>query len=127
MGSLGAPYQLINNANTQTLGQIADQFLPAKTTALAGLGNPQRFFTALQKQGIACKCIGLPDHTHYTPEFFAGISAQCILITEKDAVKCASISDERIWVVPLNLELPNNLLDWVQSILHRPDPHRYTL
>jgi tetraacyldisaccharide 4'-kinase len=127
VGSLGVPYQLINNTNTQTLAQIADQFLPAKITTVAGLGNPQRFFTALQKQGISGKCIGLPDHAQYTPEFFAGISAPCILITEKDAVKCASMSDERIWVVPFNLELPDNLLDWVQSILQRPDPYRYTL
>ena len=127
LGSLGTPYQLINHANTQTLAQLANQFLPAKMTAVAGLGNPQRFFTALQKQGISGKCISLPDHAQYTPEFFAGISAPCILITEKDAVKCASMSDERIWVVPFNLELPDNLLDWVQSILQRPDPHRYTL
>ena len=127
IGSLGAPYQLINNANTQTLAHMRDQFLPAEITAVAGIGNPQRFFTALQKQGITGKRIGLPDHAHYTPEFFAGISAQCILITEKDAVKCTSVSDERIWVVPLNLELPDHLLDWVQSILERPDPYCYTL
>ena len=126
-GTLGTPYQLINSANTQTFTQISEQFLPAQITAVAALGNPKRFFNALQKQGIAGKSISLPDHASYTPEFFNGIEAQCILITEKDAVKCASINDERIWVVPMSLNLPDNLVDWVQSILQRPDPHRYNL
>jgi len=127
LGTLGSPYQLIDSDNTQTLAHIADQFLPAKITAVAALGNPQRFFNALQKQGIAGKWIALPDHASYTPEFFSGIKAQCILITEKDAVKCTGITDERIWVVPLTLNLPDNLIDWMQSILQRPDPHRYNL
>jgi tetraacyldisaccharide 4'-kinase len=125
--TLGTPYQLINSANTQTFTQISEQFLPAQITAVAALGNPKRFFNALQKQGVTGKSISLPDHASYTPEFFNGIEAQCILITEKDAVKCAAISDPRIWVVPMSLNLPDNLVDWVQSILQRPDPHRYNL
>ena len=127
IGTFGTPYQLIHSANTQTLAQIAEQFLPAKIVSVAALGNPQRFFNALQKLGITGKWIALPDHASYSPEFFSGISAQCILITEKDAVKCAGITDERIWVVPFNLNLPDNLVDWMQSILQRPDPHRYNL
>ena len=124
---LGAAYQLINPNNHQTLSQIADTYLPNKITAVAALGNPQRFFDDLLQQGIAGKCIPLPDHATYTPEFFEKLNAQCILITEKDAVKCAAIHDERIWVVPLSLSLPDNLAEWLQSILQRPDPYRYNL
>ena len=125
--SLGKAYQLINPGNTQSLTQIADSSLPNKITAVAALGNPQRFFDDLLKQGIAGKCIPLPDHASYTPEFFTKIQAQCILITEKDAVKCTAITDERIWVVPMSLTLSDNLADWLQSILQRPDPYSYTL
>jgi tetraacyldisaccharide 4'-kinase len=127
LGTLGVPYQLNNSANTQTLTQIAEQFLPTQICAVVALGNPQRFFNALQKQGITGKWIALPDHASYTPGFFHEIAAQCILITEKDAVKCSAMNDERIWVVPMNLNLPDTLVDWVQSILQRPDPHRYNL
>ena len=127
LGNLGNAYQLTNPVNTQTLAQIADSHLPNKITAVAALGNPQRFFDDLLKQGIASKSIPLPDHATYTPEFFEKINAQCILITEKDAVKCAAIADERIWVVPMTLALPDNLTDWLQSILQRPNPYRYTL
>ena len=127
MGNLGNAYQLINPSNHQTLAQIADSYLPNKITAIAALGNPQRFFDDLLKQGIAGKTIPLPDHATFTSEFFAKINAQCILITEKDAVKCTAITDERIWIVPMTLNLPDNLADWLQSILQRPDPYRYTL
>ena len=127
MSSLGKAYQLNNPTNTQSLAQLADSYLPNKITAVAALGNPQRFFDDLLKQGIAGKSIPLPDHATYTSEFFSKINAQCILITEKDAVKCAGITDERIWVAPMTLALPDNLADWLQSILQRPDPYRYTL
>ena len=124
---LGTPYQLINPSNRLSLESISQQYLPKNITAIAGLGNPARFFDDLAKHGVTGKQIPLPDHANYTPEFFSGIKAQCILITEKDAVKCASIADERIWVVPMSLHLSDSLMDWLVSILQRPDPHRYTL
>ncbi len=124
---LGTPYQLVNHSNTQSLTTMADTYLPNKITTVAAIGNPQRFFDDLLKHGIAAKSIGLPDHSSFTPEFFSEINAECILITEKDAVKCALINDERIWVVPMSLEIPNALSEWLQSILQRPDPNQYTL
>ena len=81
----------------------------------------------LVKLGITGKQFPLPDHVDFTPEFFKGIKADCILMTEKDAVKCTNIHDDRIWVVPLFLQLPDALMEWMQSILQRPDPRRYTL
>jgi tetraacyldisaccharide 4'-kinase len=124
---LDTPYQLINPSNTQALDSIANNYLPNKITAVAALGNPQGFFDDLLKHGIAGKCIPLPDHATFTAEFFSAINASCILITEKDAVKCTGISDERIWVVPMSLRISDSLTEWLQSILQRPDPNRYTL
>ncbi|WP_353202733.1 tetraacyldisaccharide 4'-kinase [Polynucleobacter sp.] len=127
ISELGTPYQLIDPSNMQTMESIANTYLPMQITAVAALGNPQGFFDDLLENGIAAKCIPLPDHATYTPEFFESIHADCILITEKDAVKCAAIQDERIWVVPMNLRISDDLADWLQSILQRPDPNRYTL
>jgi len=124
---LDTPYQLINPSYTQSLESIASTYLPNKITAVAALGNPQGFFDDLLKHGIASKCIPLPDHATFTAEFFTSMNASCILITEKDAVKCAGINDERIWVVPMSLRISDSLAEWLQSILQRPDPNRYTL
>ena len=124
---LGTPYQLINQSNTKSLGEIAQSYLPNKIKAVAALGNPQGFFDDLLRHGIAAKCVPLQDHASYSSEFFADMKAACILITEKDAVKCTHIHDERIWVVPMSLRIPDDLADWLQTILQRPDPNRYTL
>jgi len=124
---LDLAYQLNNSSNRQTLESIAEQYLPMKMTAVAALGNPQRFFDSLQKHGVVAKCIPRPDHSTYTAKFFNNIDAKCILITEKDAVKCAGITDERIWVVPMSVNIPDALSEWMQSILQRPDPNQYTL
>ena len=124
---LGQPYQLIHSAHTNSLPEIAQASLQHNVLAVAAIGNPQRFFDDLQKEGIALKGIALADHATYTALFFENLAAQYILITEKDAVKCAGIQDERIWVVPQNLALPEAFIEWVTSILHRPDPQGYTL
>ena len=96
-------------------------------TAIAAIGNPQRFFEAIQsllpQPSAPLKGIALPDHGQIDIALLNTLDAKCILITEKDAVKCAHIDDQRIWVVPMQLTLPNALMDWVESILRRPDPN----
>jgi tetraacyldisaccharide 4'-kinase len=124
---LGLAYQLNHSSNQQNLESFAEQYVPKKITAVAALGNPQRFFDSLQKHGVIAKCIGLPDHSTYTNAFFSKIDAKYILITEKDAVKCADITDDRIWAVPMSVNIPDHLSEWMQSILQRPDPNQYTL
>ena len=124
---LSLAYQLNNVNAQQSLVSIAEQYLPQEMTAVAAIGNPQRFFASLKKEGILAKCTPLPDHSTFTAQFFNVIDAKCILITEKDAVKCAGITDERIWVVPMSVTIPDALSQWMQSILQRPDPNQYTL
>ena len=126
----GRPYQLNHPEAYKTLDDIALAYSKqgrTRITAVAAIGNPKRFFSDLEKHGLKIKGIGLPDHSSFTPEFFQGIDADCILITEKDAVKCKGINDARIWVIPMHLNIPEGLLEWLQTILHRPDPNRYTL
>jgi tetraacyldisaccharide 4'-kinase len=51
----------------------------------------------------------LPDHHAFLDRPFAAIDADIILITEKDAVKCARIEDlkddPRLWVVPVSARI----------------------
>ncbi|CDG84640.1 tetraacyldisaccharide 4'-kinase [Janthinobacterium agaricidamnosum NBRC 102515 = DSM 9628] len=73
--------------------------------AAAGIGNPGRFFSMLRDMGLHFAELPLPDHHDFLDRPFAALDAQLILITEKDAVKCAQIEhlkdDPRIWVVPV--------------------------
>jgi tetraacyldisaccharide 4'-kinase len=49
--------------------------------------------------------IALPDHFDFATNPFEALSADIILITEKDAVKCSRrtslAGDPRLWVVPV--------------------------
>lgn len=68
--------------------------------AAAGIGNPQRFFNMLTAHGLRpAHCLALPDHYDYKHNPFSTLPTQTLLITPKDAIKCASLGDDRIWVV----------------------------
>ncbi|NYT63612.1 tetraacyldisaccharide 4'-kinase [Alcaligenaceae bacterium] len=69
-------------------------------SAVAAIGQPQRFFSMLAAAGLPLEqCIGLPDHDAYQNPPFARLTSPHILITAKDAVKCERFQDPRLWVV----------------------------
>lgn len=94
-----------------------------RIVAAAGIGTPDRFFAMLRSTGLAIDEMPLADHFDFVTNPFAGIAADRILITEKDAVKCAVspalATDARIWVVPLVTEIDPRLVDHVVTCLHR--------
>lgn len=79
-------------------------FAGAPVHALAGIGNPARFFDALRGQGLAVNEHSFPDHHDYRPEDFAGMIGT-ILMTEKDAVKCRGLGLDHAWSVPVEARL----------------------
>lgn len=94
-----------------------------RIVAAAGIGHPQRFFDMLIKHGIAlADTLALTDHFDYRQNPFAQVSADMILITEKDAVKCARTNtlanDERVWVVPVTATIAEPLIENIVERLH---------
>lgn len=85
---------------TNPLHKISfDEFVRGNVHAFAGIGHPQRFFTVLQTAGFNLTTHIFPDHYLYKPQDFDFRDALPILMTEKDAVKCAAFADERYWYV----------------------------
>ena len=85
-----------------------------RVAALAGIGDPARFFAMLGAHGVRLSFTrGLPDHFDFSVNPFVDVDADLILITEKDAVKCASIPaiahDARLWVVPVQATIESTL------------------
>jgi len=56
--------------------------------AVAGIGNPNRFFQSLQALNINFKPCPYPDHHNFTKENFIDFGNNVVVMTEKDAVKC---------------------------------------
>jgi len=80
-----------------------------EVTALAGIGDPQRFFTTLQSMGIATdKCVPFPDHHRFVE---GDIPAGPCIMTEKDAVKCTTLAHQDCWYLEVSAQLPARLRD----------------
>jgi tetraacyldisaccharide 4'-kinase len=94
---------------------IADTFAGKPVAAIAGIGNPQRFFATLAELGIRAECHAFPDHHAYRSEELDFPHAEAILMTEKDAVKCVSFAPAKAWALRVDAELPAALLAAVQE------------
>lgn len=78
--------------------------------AIAGIGNPGRFFRMLEGMGINADQQAFPDHHSYTNRDFDSIkTGTAIIMTEKDAVKCRSLGLENAWYIPVETRLPDEL------------------
>jgi len=92
-------------------------FSGQRVHAIAGIGDPERFFATLREFGIAVVPHAFSDHHQYqASDFEFGSRELPVLMTEKDAVKCAAFADERFFCVPVRAELPEAF--WV-SLLDR--------
>jgi tetraacyldisaccharide 4'-kinase len=101
-------------------------FVGKKVHAIAGLGNPQRFFKMLEEKGIEFIAHAFPDHHRYSKEDFAFKDNYPILMTEKDAVKCKSLSLKDAWVAPLEVNLPLSFIDQIiRKMKHGPKITRH--
>ncbi len=74
--------------------------------AIAGIGNPERFFEHLERLGIRARHMPYPDHHHFQPAELKLPGAELVVMTEKDAVKCAAFADARMWFMRVDAILP---------------------
>lgn len=86
--------------------------------AVAGIGNPQRFFEMLRSLAIGVVPHAFADHHRYVAADFEFGSELPVLMTEKDAVKCAAFANEWHYSVPVTAELPEAF--WVALLEKLP-------
>lgn len=71
-----------------------------KVIAVAGIGNPQRFYFTLQQLGIKFTKKSYPDHYQFQASDLDCGSA-IVIMTEKDAVKCQSFYQDNLYFLPV--------------------------
>ena len=69
--------------------------------ALAGIGNPARFFLTLRQARLEPIEHPFPDHHRYRPHELQFDDGLPVLMTEKDAVKCQGFAPENCWYLPV--------------------------
>lgn len=89
--------------------------------AVAGIGDPARFFRVLRAAGVEPVEHAFADHHPFTREDLAFGDDLPILMTEKDAVKCAPFADARMWFLPVSAQpepqAASRLLELVLQLL----------
>ncbi|MBN8727386.1 MAG: tetraacyldisaccharide 4'-kinase [Xanthomonadales bacterium] len=94
-----------------------DAFAGQRVHAVAGIGNPERFFASLRDHGIEVVPHAFPDHHAFTPDDLRFADALPVLMTEKDAIKCRAFAGDGWWQVPVRAELPDDFFDKVAARL----------
>ncbi|MCG8391539.1 MAG: tetraacyldisaccharide 4'-kinase [Pseudomonadales bacterium] len=98
-------------ADGHTLGQADFLRTHPQVHAVAGIGNPKRFFNLLNILGLSITPHVFPDHHAYQPADLSFADGLPVLMTEKDAVKCASFAEPHWWFLPVTASLPEGLLE----------------
>ncbi len=88
--------------------QFIEKYPLHEVLAVAGIGNPQRFFDTLQSQGLLVEGTPFPDHHNYQKSDLLALSASSksdsksdlgqkpLIMTEKDAVKCQAFAESEM-------------------------------
>lgn len=74
--------------------------------AVAGVGNPQRFYSLLRAHDVQYIPHEFPDHHRYSRDDLHFDDDRAIVMTEKDAVKCEQLSIDNAWYLPIDAVLP---------------------
>ena len=95
----------------------ASAFAGQKVHAVAGIGDPNRFFLHLAKLGVKLAPHPFPDHHRFTEKDLEFGDRAPVLMTEKDAVKLRRTAKPDWWVLPVTAELDPAFGDWLTKRL----------
>ena len=89
-----------------------------KLHAVAGIGNPQRFFDQLARLGLHSVNHAFPDHYAFRAADLDFGDCEALLMTEKDAVKCEAFAREHWYALQVEAELAPAFSDFILAKLN---------
>ncbi len=96
----------------------ASSFAGQKVHAVAGIGDPNRFFLHLARLGIKPVPHPFPDHHPFTAGDLAFAGEEAVVMTEKDAVKLRHAARPNWWVLPVTARPDPAFGDWLLGKLN---------
>jgi tetraacyldisaccharide 4'-kinase len=87
--------------------------------ALAGIGNPERFFRMLESVGVKITRHVFPDHHPFQARDLRPFVGRTVLMTEKDAVKCAAFAGDDVWYVPVAARFDTTFTQRLELLIDR--------
>ncbi len=90
--------------------------------AVAGIGNPARFFDMLRDRGLTVIEHAFPDHHAFVAGDLVFGDGHAVMMTEKDAVKCRRFARPDWYAVPVTAELPTAVVETIRGTLRSRRP-----
>lgn len=87
--------------------------------AVAGIGNPERFFDTLGRLGFQIKAHPFADHHDFSASDLSFGDDKSIIMTEKDAVKCHEWAGENVYYLEVDARLDEALWSAIQQQLQQ--------
>jgi len=100
---------MLRNLADPSKTRSLDAFAGKTVHAVAGIGNPQRFFDQLAAHGIEVREHAFADHFPFAREDVTFDDDLPVLMTEKDAVKCQDFATPRHWCVPVDARVDERI------------------
>jgi tetraacyldisaccharide 4'-kinase len=79
--------------------------------AVAGIGNPSKFFNLLRKLGLQPIEHSFPDHYQFNSDDLNFNDQLPIVMTEKDSVRCLELGVKNIWYLKVEADIQNELVE----------------
>jgi subfamily B ATP-binding cassette protein MsbA len=79
--------------------------------AVAGIGNPAKFFNLLRNLGLQPIEHSFPDHYQFTQDDLSFNDQLPVVMTEKDSVRCQDIHLTNIWYLKVEADIHNDLIE----------------
>lgn len=95
----------------------ASAFAGQKVHAVAGIGDPNRFFLHLGRLGLRVQPHPFPDHHAFTAHELEFGDEAPVMMTEKDAVKLRRAARAHWWVLPVSAKLDAAFPAWLSERL----------
>ena len=83
--------------------------------AVAGLGNPGRFFDTLSQLNFDIERHPFPDHHQFEESDFEFLDHHPIIMTEKDAARCKNFENPRIWYLTVEPKIEESFINDLES------------
>lgn len=95
--------------------------------AVAAIGNPERFFLALEQVGLNITRHSFADHHHFTADDLHFTDDKPIIMTQKDAVKCSLLAmSNPAWVAPVDTVIGDEFDTALLTQLERYNPANHS-
>jgi tetraacyldisaccharide 4'-kinase len=107
----------LNGAASRPAAELAG----LRLHAVAGIGEPQRFFDHLAGLGLGFEAHAFADHHRFVAADLA-FDGDAILTTEKDAVKFGLLAALPVWVLPVTAVVAPDLGQFVLEKINGRSP-----